>query len=76
MYSVDRSAAFLPAVAAALRLCARARGKSLNEAAVEALTDGGRKRRDLADIAGSWETDNEIESALVDQDFVDEDRWR
>ena len=32
-----------------------------------------RKRRDLADIAGSWKTDKAIESALADQDLVDED---
>ncbi len=30
-----------------------------------------RKRRDLADIAGSWTTDKAIESALADQDLVD-----
>jgi hypothetical protein len=32
-----------------------------------------RKRRDLADIAGSWKTDKAIQSALADQDLVDED---
>jgi hypothetical protein len=32
-----------------------------------------RKRRDLADIAGSWKTDKVIESALADQDLGDED---
>ena len=67
-----------PAVDAALRLRARAGGKSLNEAVVEALTeDAGiagrrRKRRNLADIAGSWKTDKAIESALADQDLVRE----
>jgi hypothetical protein len=70
------------AVDAALRQRARARGKSLNEAAVDALTEGSgmtgkpRKRRDLTDIAGSWKTDKALESALADQDRVDEDMWR
>jgi hypothetical protein len=70
------------AVDAALRQRARARGKSLNEAAVEALAEGAgmtgkpRKRRDLADIAGSWKADKAVESALADQDRVDEDLWR
>lgn len=70
------------AVDAALRQRARAGGKSLNEAAVDALTEGAgmagkpRKRRDLADIAGSWKADKAIEAALADQDLVDEDLWR
>ena len=70
------------AVDAALRQRARADGKSLNEAAVDALTEGAgmggkpRKRRDLRDIAGSWKADKGIESALADQDLVDEDLWR
>jgi hypothetical protein len=70
------------AVDAALRQRARAGGKSLNEAAVDALTEGAgmtgtpRKRRDLGDIAGTWKTDKAIESALADQDRVDEDLWR
>ena len=32
-----------------------------------------RKRRDLADIAGSWKTDKAVESALADQDLAGED---
>ena len=66
----------------AIRQRARASGKSLNEAAVDALTEGAgmagtpRKRRDLAEIAGSWKTDKAVESALADQDLVDEDLWR
>ena len=70
------------AVDAALRQRARAGGKSLNEAAVDALTEGSgmagkpRKRRDLGDIAGSWKSDKAIEAALADQDRVDEDLWR
>jgi hypothetical protein len=66
----------------ALRERARADGKSLNEAAVAALADGAgvtgapRKRRDLADIAGTWKADKALQSALAAQDRVDEDLWR
>ena len=71
-----------PAIDNAIRVRARAAGKSLNEAAVEALADGSgvggtrRKRRDLADIAGTWRPDKAVEAALADQDRVDEDLWR
>ncbi|MGH9242171.1 MAG: FitA-like ribbon-helix-helix domain-containing protein [Vicinamibacterales bacterium] len=70
------------AVDTALRQRARAGGKSLNEAAVDALTEGAgmtgepRKRRDLGKIAGSWKSDKAVEAALADQDLVDEDLWR
>jgi Antitoxin FitA-like, ribbon-helix-helix len=70
------------AVDHALRSRARAAGKSLNEAAVEALSEGSgmtgrpRKRRDLGDIAGTWKAEKAVESALKDQDRVDEDLWR
>ena len=70
------------AVDSALRERARAAGKSLNEAAVDALTEGSgmtgsrRKRRDLSDIARTWKTDKAVEAALADQDRVDEDLWR
>lgn len=66
----------------ALRARARAAGKSLNEAAVDALAEGAgaagarRKRRDLGDIAGTWRAEKAVESALADQDRVDEDLWR
>ncbi len=69
-------------VDAALRERARAAGKSLNEAAVDALAEGSgaagsrRKRRDLADIAKTWKADKAVEAALADQDRVDEDLWR
>jgi hypothetical protein len=71
-----------PAVDSALRERARASGKSLNEAAVDALAEGSgmtgsrRKRRDLADIAGTWKADKAVEAALADQDRVDEDLWQ
>jgi hypothetical protein len=71
-----------PAVDSALRDRARASRKSLNEAAIEALAEGAgltsipRKRRELGDIAGTWKADKAVESALADQDRVDEDLWR
>jgi hypothetical protein len=70
------------AVDNALRARARAAGKSLNEAAVEALTEGSgmagsrQKRRDLGDIARTWKPDRAVATALADQDRVDEDLWR
>ena len=70
------------AVDGALRERARASGKSLNETAVDALTEGSgmdgapRKRLDLGDIAGTWKADKAVDSALADQDQVDEDLWR
>lgn len=71
-----------PAIDDALRERARAAGKSLNDAAVDALAEGAgvtgapRKRRDLADIAGTWKADKALEAALAAQDRVDEDLWR
>ena len=70
------------AVDSAIRERARVAGKSLNQAAVDALAEGAgmagapRKRRDLGDIAGTWKTDKALESALAAQDLVDEDLWR
>lgn len=70
------------AVDEALRERARVDGKSLNEAAVDALAEGSgmtgrrRKRRDLADVANSWKADKAVDAALADQDRVDEDLWR
>ena len=71
-----------PVVDSAIRRRARAAGKSLNEAAVDALAEGAgvasapRKRRDLSDVAGSWKRDTAAESALAAQDRIDEDIWR
>ena len=70
------------AVDTALRERARAAGKSLNEAAVDALAEGSGlpgsrpKRRDLADIAKTWKADKAVEAVLAAQDRVDEDLWR
>ena len=69
-------------VDAAIRARARATGKSLNEAAVEALTewagvtDTARKRRDLADVAGSWKPEKSVDEALAAQHQVGEALWR
>jgi hypothetical protein len=66
----------------ALRERARTSGKSLNEAAVDALTAGTgltgykSRRRSLSDIAGTWKTEKAVEAALVDQDVIDKDMWR
>lgn len=71
-----------PAVDSALRDRAKTAGKSLNEAAIDALAEGAgltstpRKRRDLDDIAGTWKADKAVEAALADQDRVDDDLWR
>ena len=66
----------------ALRRSARARGKSLNEVAIEALARGAgvtgesRRQRDLGDIAGTWRKDPAFDRALAAQDTVDEELWR
>lgn len=71
-----------PAVDQSLRERARRSGKSLNEAAVDALAESAgltgapRKRRDLSDIAGAWRSDKAVEAALAEQDRVDEDLWK
>jgi len=65
----------------ALRKRARAAGKSLNEATIEALAEGTgligapRKRRNLGDISGTWKADKTFEAAIAAQDRVDEDLW-
>jgi len=70
------------AVDQTLRERARVAGTSLNQAAVDALSEGSgmtgrrRKRRDLADVAGTWKAEKAVEAALADQDRVDEDLWR
>jgi hypothetical protein len=66
----------------ALRRCAREAGKSLNEAALDALREGlgltaaAGPRRDLGDVAGTWVDDPALESALADQRAIDEELWR
>lgn len=71
-----------PAVDQALRKRARSTGKSLNEAAIEALAEGvgvagaPRKRRDLTDLLGSWKPDQEFLDAIADQRRIDDDLWK
>ena len=66
----------------ALRERARAAGKSLNEVAIEALTEGAgvagtpRKRRNFDHIAGTWQEDKAFDEAIADQDRIDEDLWK
>ena len=65
----------------ALRSAAHQQGKSLNEAALQALVRGAglseqpRRKRDLEDLAGSWHEDAAFDSALAAQDTVDEELW-
>jgi plasmid stability protein len=66
---------------AALRRVARERGKSLNEAAIEALARGAGitvergRQRDLGDIVGTWRKDSAFDSALAAQHTIDEKMW-
>jgi hypothetical protein len=71
-----------PAVDAAIRQRARATGKSLNEATLDVLSEGSgtadspRKRRNLADLTGTWRREKSVDAALADQDRIDPDLWR
>lgn len=66
----------------ALRQRARAQNKSLNEVAIQALmaacgVEGEPiRRRDLADVAGTWQADPVADAALRDQRQVDPDLWK
>lgn len=66
----------------AMRQRARAKGRSLNEVAIEALAEGiglhetRIARRDLSDIVGTWKKDAAVEAALAAQDEVDEHLWK
>lgn len=67
---------------AALRSSADKQGKSLNEAAIQALARGvgvseiRSRQRDLRDIAGTWRKDQAFSEALAAQDTIDEAMWR
>ena len=71
-----------PALDEALRERARTEGKSLNETAVAALADGvglgavDVERRDLSDVAGTWQENAAVDAALAAQDVVDESLWK
>ena len=65
-----------------LRERARTEGKSLNEAAIEALQAGLGLSEDtvefddLDDLIGTWQHDPDTDQALADQDVVDVELWR
>jgi hypothetical protein len=65
-----------------LRERARKTGKSLNEAALDALRRGAgvdtqpKVYTDLDHLIGKWEDDPQFERAIADQDVVDEELWR
>jgi len=67
---------------ATLRDFARREGKSLNEVAVSALARGAglaertRVKRDLSDIVGTWQEDPAFDTAISDQQQIDEGMWR
>ncbi len=71
-----------PAVDEAIRERARAEGKSINDIAVAALTDGvglgaaDIVRRDLSDVAGTWVDETDVNAAIAAQDQVDESLWK
>jgi plasmid stability protein len=67
---------------ATLRDFARREGKSLNQVAVAALVRGAglaereSVKRDLSDIAGTWQEDPVFDSAIAEQQKIDEAIWR
>jgi hypothetical protein len=67
---------------ATLRDAARREGKSLNEMAVAALVRGAglaeheRVKRDLSDIAGTWQEDPAFDNAIGEQQKIDEAMWQ
>ena len=66
----------------ALRMRARETGKSLNDVVIDVLAEGAgvtrapRRRRDLSDVAGTWDAEPGVEDALVAQDEPDPNLWR
>jgi plasmid stability protein len=66
----------------ALRERAQNESKSLNEVAIEALSEGVGVsdepivRRDLSDIAKTWKKDPVFEEVLEEQDQIDEMLWK
>ncbi len=67
---------------ATLRDFARHEGKSLNEVAVAALVRGAglaereRIKRDLSDVAGTWQEDAGFDNAIAEQQKIDEAMWQ
>ncbi len=66
----------------ALRTKAKAEGKSINTAAIEALeaalgVAGDRpKRRDLAFLSGTWVEDPAFDKTIKDQRRIDPELWK
>ena len=66
----------------ALRHRAKAEGKSLNAATIEALERGleidakPRVYTDLDDLIGTWQEDKEFDRAMKDFERIDEDLWK
>lgn len=71
-----------PRLDEALRRKARREGKSLNEAAIEALASGAgvseqpKTHHDLDFLIGTWIEDKEFDEAIAAQDTIDPDLWR
>lgn len=71
-----------PSVDRALRERAKAEKKSLNQAALEALSRGAgvteerAVHHDLDHIMGTWEEDPEFDKALAAQDVIERELWR
>ena len=71
-----------PRLVVEVRERARREGKSLNQAALEAMAQGlglsGSRppRRSVDDVAGTWKSDAAVEKALADQDRVDPGMWK
>ena len=65
----------------ALRRKARAEGKSLNQAAIDALKQGAglaeqpAEHRDLDFLVGTWVEDAEFDKAIEAQDQIDPEKW-
>lgn len=70
------------AVDAALRERARRDGRSLNETAIAALSEGvgvaatARKRRDVSPLIREWKRDRALERELQEQDRIDPEVWQ
>lgn len=66
----------------ALRERAEQEGASLNETVIDAIRRGlgvaesEPRYDDLDDLAGTWQSDPEFDSAIKDHDKVDPDAWR
>jgi len=70
------------AVDKALRRKAKTEGKSLNEAAIDALRHGTGLTgepptfHDLDSLAGTWVEDPKFDQAIADQDRIDPELWK